>query len=161
MKSFLVFLLLIVLSISISFREAPTVELPKIEETKIITKQDILDSIWNEILYLELEHPEIVYSQILLETGYLNSKLFRTNNNLFGMRISGSRATTSNKIINGYKWYPHWKDSLLDYALLQMAFYKNKSKKEYHEKLSRVYAEDPLYVIKLQKIQESLKDPST
>ncbi|MDA3854978.1 MAG: glucosaminidase domain-containing protein [Candidatus Woesearchaeota archaeon] len=161
MKNFLVFLLFIVISISISFKEPPKMKLPEVKKDKIITKQEILSSIWKEIIYLKLEHPEIVYSQILLETGYLSSELFKTNNNLFGMRISGSRATTSNKIINGYKWYPHWKDSLLDYALLQMAFYKGKSKKEYHEKLKRVYAEDPFYIIKLQKIQETLGDPST
>ena len=112
-----------------------------------------LDSIYYEINKLNLEHPEIVFSQVILETGYLTSKLYRENNNLFGMRVSGSRATMSNKIVNGYKWYPSWRESLIDYALLQMAFYKNKSEKEYFDKLSRVYAEDPYYVTKLKKIK--------
>lgn len=115
-----------------------------------------LDSIYTEILKLRLDHPTIVFSQVLLETGNLTSDLYKTNNNLFGMRVSGNRATTSIKIVNGYKWYKDWRESLIDYSLLQMAFYKDKSEEEYFNQLSRAYAQDASYIDKLKKIREKL-----
>ena len=119
-----------------------------------LDKISLSDSVYSEILRLNLEHPEIVYAQVTLETGHFTSELFESNNNMFGMRRSGSRVTTSNKIENGYKWYPSWRESLLDYAFLQSSFYRGKTKEEYFNKLSRSYAEDPKYVVKLKKIIE-------
>ena len=115
-------------------------------------KLSFFDSVYAEILRLNLEHPKIVYAQAVLETGYFTSELFESNNNMFGMRKSGSRVTTSNKIKEGYKWYPNWRESLLDYAFLQSSFYRRKTKEEYFSKLSRSYAEDPKYTAKLKKI---------
>jgi len=121
------------------------------------TNQSLVDSIYTEILRMRIEHPTVVFSQLLLETGYFTSELFITNNNMFGMKASGSRATTSNHIVNGYKWYPNWRESLIDYALLQMAFYRNISESEYLKRLSISYASDPNYVKKIQNIQKTLK----
>lgn len=119
--------------------------------------QSLVDSIYTEILLMRIEHPTIVFAQILLETGYLTSDLFISNNNMFGMKVSGSRATTSNQIVNGYKFYPNWRESLIDYALLQMAFYRNISEEEYLKRLSSSYASDPNYIKKIQNIQKTLK----
>ena len=132
------------------------IETPLIAGESLLV-QSTLDSIYTEILNLRLDHPTIVYSQVLLETGFLSSELYKTNNNLFGMRVSGSRATTSTKIINGYKYFENWRESLLDYGFLQMAFYRNLSEKEYYHKLERVYAEDPNYVNKLKNLQKRMK----
>lgn len=126
-------------------------------DESIYSNQPTLDSIYNEILNLRMDYPNIVFSQVLLETGTLTSSLYKTNNNLFGMKVSGSRATTSTKIINGYKWYPHWRESLIDYALLQMAFYRVKSEEEYFQRLGSVYASDHNYVKKLKDIHNKLK----
>ena len=112
----------------------------------------LLDSIYNEIIELELEHPEIVFTQVLLESSYATSDLFKSNNNLFGMKPSGSRVTTSDSIVNGYKWYPNWRESLIDYGLLQMAFYRGLSEAEYYQRLSDNYAQDSKYVEKLKSI---------
>lgn len=112
----------------------------------------LLDSIYDEIINLEIEHPDIVFSQALLESDYASSDLFISNNNLFGMKASGSRATTSDSIVNGYKWYPNWKESVVDYALLQMAFYRGLSESEYYTRLSNNYAQDSKYVYKLKSI---------
>lgn len=112
----------------------------------------LLDSIYDEIISLEIEHPDIVFSQALLESDYATSELFISNNNLFGMKASGSRATMSDSIINGYKWYPNWRESIVDYALLQMAFYKGLTEAEYYNKLSNNYAQDSKYIHKLKSI---------
>ena len=112
----------------------------------------LLDSIHDEIINLELEHPDIVFSQALLESAYATSDLFISNNNLFGMKESGSRATVSDSIVNGYKWYHNWRESLIDYALFQMAFYRGLNETEYYRKLSSSYAQDSRYVQKLKSI---------
>lgn len=112
----------------------------------------LLDSIYDEIINLEIEHPDIVFSQALLESDYASSDLFISNNNLFGMKASGSRATTSDSIVNGYKWYPNWRESVVDYALLQMAFYRGLNESEYYIRLSNNYAQDSKYVHKLKSI---------
>lgn len=121
-----------------------------------IPAEIVLDSIYTEILNLRLDHPNIVFSQVLLETGNLTSSLYKTNKNLFGMKVSGSRATTSLKVMNGYKWYPNWRESLLDYSLLQMSFYRNKTEEEYLKQLSKVYAQDSKYIDKLREIKQQL-----
>ena len=98
---------------------------------------NILDSIHSEIINLNIEHPEIVYNQFLLETGNGTSKLFKENNNLFGMKNSGNRITTSDSILNGYKYYSHWRESILDYGFLQASFYKGLTLDEYLNRLSK------------------------
>lgn len=134
--------------IKIAFHVEPKKEkvVQKQEITKEVYVQRLKDSIYTEILTLRLEHPEIVYQQAMHETGDLTSSLFKTNKNLFGMKASGNRATTSNIVVNGYKWYPNWRESLLDYALFQMSYYRGLERDEYYSKLGRSYAEDENYI---------------
>jgi uncharacterized FlgJ-related protein len=115
-----------------------------------------LDRIFVKILDMRLEHPTIVISQVILETGHLESDLFKSNNNMFGMKRSGNRATTSTKMINGYKYYDHWECSLIDYGLLQMAYYKDLSREEYFQKLSKSYSSSDNYVATLKEIENNL-----
>lgn len=158
---FLLTILLIILgvliTIKLNFYSDVSKELP-LEDAEeygfLYPTQPTLDSIYSEILNLRLDHPNIVFAQVLLETGYLSSELYKNNNNLFGMKISGSRATTSTKIVGGYKWYPNWRESLLDYALLQMSFYRRLSEEEYFKKLSTTYASDHGYINKLKELMK-------
>jgi len=122
---------------------------PKQIKQQTVIQQSLYDSIYNEILKLEIEHPEIVYSQVLHETDSLRSNLFKTNHNMFGMKCCGQRATTSNQVLNGYAYYANWRESLIDYALLQMSHYKNLTNEEYYERLRLRYASDKKYVEKL------------
>lgn len=114
---------------------------------------NLLDSVYTEIFTLRLDHPEIVFSQALLESNKCKSKLFLENNNLFGMKISGSRPTTAKGVRNGYAYYSSWRESILDYALYQAAYRRNLSKEDYYEKLGSTYAEDPDYINKLKLVQ--------
>lgn len=125
----------------------------KKQTKEIVTqpKQSLYDSIYTEIIRLNIEHPSIVYAQVLHETDSCRSHLFQTNHNLFGMKCSGSRATTSCEVVNGYAWYSNWRESLLDYALLQMSHYKNLTDEEYYERLRLRYASDKEYINKLKK----------
>ena len=110
---------------------------------------------------LNLARPDIVYAQAMLETGNLTSKLVKTNNNLFGMKVPYSRAKVSVKNHSRYSYFERttlegWQMSVIDYALWQSRYANYKSKKDYFDYLSRHYAEDPNYVRKLKDIISKL-----
>jgi hypothetical protein len=107
---------------------------------------------------LQISYPHIVYAQACLETGHFKSKIFLSNNNLFGMREARGRVSTNKGAENGHAVYLHWRESVLDYALFQCCYLKNiKSEAEYYEYLKKNYAEDTTYVSKLKIIAEEYK----
>lgn len=124
-----------------------------IVETEVVTlTQDTLefrDSVFNYIQELNIKHPEIVFRQAQIESGNFSSKVFRENNNMFGMRVPFRRANTVIGENRGYAVYESWKHSVLDYALYQMYSAKNLSEEEYIKFLAKNYAEDPHYATKL------------
>lgn len=94
------------------------------------------------INYFELKEPEIVLSQIKLETGYLNSKVCIDNNNLLGLMKNKSE----------YYKFSHWIESLIFYKYKIQNRYKP-NKETYYQFLIRIkYAEDDYYVKKLKQI---------
>ena len=94
------------------------------------------------INYFKLKEPEIVLSQIKLETGYLNSKVCIDNNNLLGLMKNKSE----------YYKFSHWIESLIFYKHKIQNRYKP-SKETYYQFLIRIkYAEDNYYVKKLKQI---------
>lgn len=134
-----------------------------------IIKKEIPDTIIVEdfseeilIEYLKttnIKFPEVVLAQAKLETGNFTSKLFLTLNNLFGMKRAYIRPSSSLKDSLGYAKFEDWRFSVLDYALYQSYFLKQyKNKEEYLEAIGRSYAEDKLYVAKLNKIMLATKE---
>lgn len=116
------------------------------------------EALYNEITCYNLQHPEVVFAQAVLETGYFKSKLLRTNNNLFGMRHPKVRPTTSIGAQSGHAKYNSWQDSVEDYALWQQFCFKKKvNRMDYLSFLSRNYAEDTSYVLKLLEIIKKYK----
>lgn len=96
------------------------------------------------INYFELKEPEIVLSQIKLETGYLNSKICINNNNLLGLIKSKTE----------YYKFSHWIESLIFYKYKIQNRYKP-NKETYYQFLIRIkYAEDNYYVKKLKQIND-------
>lgn len=116
-------------------------------ESKI--NMSIEDSVIMEIKRLNLSHPHIVLAQAQLESGNFTSKIFRKYNNMFGMRIAKSRPTVSRKSQNNWAVYSNWRESLIDYALYQSSYLRNKSESEYFLFLSKNYASDPEYIEKV------------
>lgn len=98
---------------------------------------------------LGIMYPDIVYAQIMLETGRLTSSVYKENNNLFGMRTIGNRITPSIGSNMGYAVYNNWRESVLDYTIYQLLYLKDKSRDEYLDYLDRIYAEDPDYIKKI------------
>lgn len=107
----------------------------------------------NRLKEMRISFSEIVKAQAILETNNFSSAIFVENNNLFGMKFSRVRQTTSIGENRGHAAYRSWEDSIVDYALWQASYTRQiKTQDQYFEYLERVYAEDPNYVQKLKSL---------
>lgn len=125
----------------------------------LISKNNTLDvkKVYHIIKVLQIPHPKIVYCQILLESGNFTSNLYKTNNNLLGMKKSNSRPTVRKEVKNNYASYHTWELSVLDFALWADDFkIKNLSEEEYLKLLSRKYSTDIHYSIKILEMKNSI-----
>lgn len=114
-------------------------------------KQEVAfeDSVYKYILFLNIKHPEVVFKQAKIESGNFKSKVFKENNNMFGIKQVFKRPNTQIGINRGYGVYEDWKSCVLDYALLQTWSYKNLTLEQYIKTLDNSYATDPEYGNKL------------
>jgi uncharacterized FlgJ-related protein len=105
------------------------------------------------LLELNIRFPHIVLAQAKLESGSFKSKMFRENNNFFGMKVARRRPTTNKGEQYGHAFFDSWRDCVLDYAFYQAAYLSDiKTESQYFAYLGANYAEDPTYVEKLKKI---------
>lgn len=126
-----------------------------LEKEVIILKYNEIDNSFNSktfreyISTLNLKYPWIAYSQAFLETDGFKSYIFKENNNLFGMKVATIRATKNIGEENGHAVYKNWKESVDDYAMYYNKYLSKLSEKEVMEFLSKEYATDPYYKMKL------------
>ena len=112
------------------------------------------DSVRTFIKQSNIKHSDIVYSQAVLESGHFKSKIFRENNNLFGMRKVVNRPTTQiGSCERGYGIYDSWKSSITDYAIWQAWSAKGLKENEFLNLLRSTYASDSTYITKILKIK--------
>ena len=127
------------------------------EEVLVLSKENLV-KIMND---LGIQHVDIVLAQAILESGTFTSKIFKTKNNMFGMKVPRKRETFAidKKGYTGYATYASWVDCVKDYKLYQDFITKNKviSRSEYLAILSRSYSETDGYVNKLVKIANQNK----
>lgn len=125
----------------------PIIIRPSVDETCNVK------NITNEIKLLNLEHPDIVFQQIMLETNGLKSHVFRKNHNLFGMKIAFSRQKLQRGEMFNHCVYGNWKESLYDYSLYQARYASGLTKEQYYQFLKEAgYSESPNYIEILRKI---------
>jgi hypothetical protein len=116
------------------------------------------DSLKAFIKKLNIKHPDVVYAQTLQETDRHRSGLFKSNNNLFGMKKAGKRPQLLSGMKRGHAYYEDmylagWQLSVIDYAMYQAAFARGLTKEQYLKRLSKSgYAEDDSYVQKIKKL---------
>lgn len=116
---------------------------PKPKKEEIISYMDSIG----------VKYTDIVYAQSVLETGRFTSKLFRYNNNMFGMRVARSRYTTAVGKRFGYAKYLSWKESVIDYKYFQDHFIgKINNRKDYFRYLDRYYSASRKYTKHLKKL---------
>lgn len=113
-------------------------------------------NIYNYIVACGIRHPDIVYRQALLESGFC-SNLYRKANNLFGMRVARSRPTTAKGEYNGFAEYDNWMESVQDYALYQAAYMrKARTRAQYFDALDDSYCEGHNYSTKLRSLTDEI-----
>ena len=102
---------------------------------------------------LNVKFPHIVMAQSMVETGYWESKIFKENHNLFGMKQARVRINTAGGTHNGHAFYNDWIESVYDYAFYQCRYMSSiKTEGEYFAYLSKTYAEDSNYISKLKNV---------
>lgn len=106
------------------------------------------------------KYPYIILAQAKIESGGFKSKIFKQNNNMFGMRKARQRITTAQSEKSTYAYYRDWIDCVYDYLMYQSSVMCTATNEdEYFAKLGARYAEDPGYVEKLKQVikREKLK----
>jgi hypothetical protein len=105
-----------------------------------------------------IKYPYIVLAQAKIESGNYTSKVFRENNNLFGMKEPKIRTTTALGTRFGHAYFSNWESSVYDYAMFQnYRMHGVDSESEYYAKLADGYAEDSTYAVIIKKTVDSLK----
>ena len=118
-------------------------ELNEFSEEKLISRIDELN----------FKFPHIVLAQSILETGHYESKIFKENHNLFGMKEARVRLNLAEGTQHGHAYYENWEESVTDYALWYSTYaYKCKTEKQLFRLLDKQYAEASSYVSSLQHI---------
>ena len=138
--------ILLIISIFVSLFMVSGTTIVNKAESRIdsaLTEQNVYIS----ILANNIKYPEVVMSQIMIESGHLTSDLCINNNNLLGMTVPSRRKTTA---INedGYAEYKNWMESIVDYKLYQdfiLLHNKLDTKKKYISFLQRTYAKSKNY----------------
>lgn len=128
--------------------EPPEIEVVHIinEEQPDFFSKSPQEGLIEALEYYKVKHPQIVYAQAVLETGYFKSDLCLNDNNLFGLYNSKKHR---------YYTFDHWKDCIIAYK--EMIQYKYKDGDDYLNFLKEIgYAEDSEYICKL---KELIKNP--
>jgi flagellum-specific peptidoglycan hydrolase FlgJ len=101
---------------------------------------------------INIQHPEIILAQAKQESSYGTSPLFKSNNNLFGMKEAKSRIKTAKGTKRKHACYNNWQESVYDIAFWQSSYANKLTEIEYYNLLGRIYAEDTNYVSRLKSI---------
>ncbi len=150
----LLFIIFLVLGVSpatikTEYITAEKLLLIEIEEENKFSEENLIE----EISKLNFKYPYIVLAQAILETGTYESKIFKENNNLFGMKEARVRLNLAEGTQYGHAYYDNWKESVTDYALWYSTFaYKCKSEKQLYKLLNKQYAEANYYPQALKRI---------
>lgn len=107
---------------------------------------------------LNVKFPHIAMAQSIVETGHFKSRIFRENNNLFGMKESVRRVSTAKGTQHNHAYYDSWAESVYDYAFYQCRYLGSiSSESDYYQYLSNYYAEDENYVSKVKNTVEKYR----
>ena len=138
------------------------ININQVDTTIIVPSKKFSEDALIELLKdCNMKYPYIVLAQAKIESGRFTSKVFKQNNNMFGMRKARQRITSAQGEKNTYAFYRDWMECVYDYAMYQSTVMDGiSSEEEYFIKLGERYAEDPGYVSKLKDLikKEKLKN---
>lgn len=118
------------------------------------TLESFEDSVVYKIDKMQFKYPHIVLAQAKLESGHFKSKVFKQNNNMFGMKMPSRRPTVAVRSKSSYAYYNTWEESVIDLRIYYGKYMENKTEKQVYQFLSKYYAQDPEYVNKLKSMIE-------
>ena len=122
-----------------------------VKHAKKVTDKELFDY----LVQLNIRFPKVVLAQAKLETGNYKSHVFQTKKNLFGMKLAKSRPTTGQGTGAEYAYYKSWKESVIDYALLQTSYYRHcRTEQQYMEQLQKTYCESNMYIQHLKELMK-------
>ncbi|MAO24110.1 MAG: hypothetical protein CMJ25_25445 [Phycisphaerae bacterium] len=122
-----------------------------IDEANEFSEEKLIE----KIAKLNFKFPHIILAQSILETGHYDSKIFKENHNLFGMKEARVRLNLAEGTQYGHAYYNNWEESVMDYALWYSTYaYKCKTEKQLYKLLDKQYAEAAAYVSSLQHVIE-------
>ena len=132
------------------------------EERLIVINQNEFAFSEDTLVYLltelNVKFPHIVLAQSIIETGHWSSRIFKENNNLFGMKVAYVRVHTAKGTQHNHAYYENWRESVYDYAFYQCRYLGGiKTEQEYLQYLSRSYAEAPNYIQSIKRVIENEK----
>ena len=110
-------------------------------------KECTKENVYAALKELKVTYPDVVFAQIMLESGNLKSQLSRTHNNFLGMKMPKKRATTAITSKGGYAVYRDWYSCLEDYFLYQKSILdkKDMTKKQYISFIGKKYSQCSTY----------------
>lgn len=112
-----------------------------------------IDTIYTYLQKYKIRHKDVVIAQVKLESNHLKSKLYKSNNNPFGMKLAKARPTTAKGSRNGFAYYDSVEDAVIDYAFWQAANANVRSRDIYLNILHNMYCiGDNDYKHKLKKL---------
>lgn len=116
------------------------------QEVELIRQKSLsIKNVYAELLNHEIQHPQIVLSQAILETGNFTSRVCNEHNNLFGLRKRNGE----------YYKFERWEDSVRAYRDYVQYKYRGG---DYFTFLDRIgYAEDKAYTLKVRIIADGIK----
>ena len=119
--------------------------------TQVISFSEL--NVYKQLVKIGVAYPDVVLAQAKIETGNFTSKIFRENNNMFGMKLPYRRQTTAVGESRNHAKYTDWIQSIRDYKLWQdKMIHRAPTKRAYLAYLRRNYAEDKNYIKKIKQI---------
>ena len=130
----------------------------------IVDSDEFTEEKFVEMLkHLNVKFPHIVMAQAIIESGFGTSTLYKTNHNLFGMKMALIRPNHHSGTQNGHAVYNTWRESVYDYLYWQLytGAARLKNEDEYYQFLKEIgyaEAEDYIQSVKSVVIQKNLKE---
>jgi len=127
-----------------------------IEKSKELNKENL----YQAIKEMNIIHPDIVFAQIMIESGNLSSALTKNNNNFLGMRFAHKRPTTALGSKKGYAIYNGWYSCIEDYLLYQNWILKDRTftRNQYLAYIQKQYSQSSNYKKSIIRVLKENKD---
>jgi hypothetical protein len=143
LKQFLIYIFIVFAGYGVGRYYSPNTAVKQITANDRINDEFSEEALLAYMKKLKIKYPETVLSQSRLETGNFQSDIFKENHNLFGMKLAELRPTSAIGVNRGHAQYRNWKESVIDYALLQsyiIAKLPSVNNEEYRTYIQKFYS---------------------